>query len=136
MTVLTMDVSLASSVDEVWAVVGDFGGLDQWHPMVPNCRMDADGVSRIITAPGVRVVEVLDPEASTEHCQVYTVEKSPMPIRDYRATLSITATEGGCVLTYSSQFMPNRVPESVAVGMLRGFFVAGFAALKKRFGAL
>ncbi|MBV8304744.1 MAG: SRPBCC family protein, partial [Acidimicrobiia bacterium] len=32
-------IEIARKPDEVWAVVGDFGGLNAWLPGVESCRV-------------------------------------------------------------------------------------------------
>ena len=137
MTTLHLNVHLAARRDEVWAVVGDFGRLDAWHPLVPKCELQPDGVTRLIRAGGTTVVEVLDPEATVPDAYTYTVKRSPIPARDYRATISIF-DEGpkGCSVAYQSSFKPaSGVPEPLVRFFLRGFFTLAFWSLKRRFGA-
>jgi hypothetical protein len=130
---LTVSAALPASAEEVWAIIGDFAALAEWHPLVPNCRPGDDGLSRIISLPGAEVIETLIPGASPPLGHTYTVGATPMPITDYRATLRVVA-EGarGCRIIYQGRFTPVGVSEERAAGMLRGFFEAGFSALHSR----
>ncbi len=133
-TTVTVSRTIKAPLDEVWAVLGDFGGLAAWHPLVPNSHLAEDGVSRIIKIPGMDVVEVLDLAESTDRSQTYTVERSVMPMTNYRATISIREAPEGCVVEYQSRFDPKLgVPASVTRKMLERFFKTGFAALAKKF---
>lgn len=137
MTTLHLHVRLAASRDEVWAVVGDFGRLDAWHPFVPNCRLQEDGVTRVIAGGGTRTIEVLDPEATARNAHTYTIQQSPIPVTGYRATLSVS-DEGasGCTVHYQSSFQPaSGVPEVVVRALLWFFFWVAFRSLERRFGA-
>ena len=134
MAAISLDVSLASSKEDVWALVGDFGALAEWHPMVPNCTLSEDGLTRTISLPGVSAVEVLDPEASGVWSHTYSVVSSPMPLEAYRATLSVEGTGDRARVKVHSTFKPVGVPEGAVVAMLEGFFRAGFKQLKIRFG--
>ncbi|MEO1273171.1 MAG: SRPBCC family protein [Myxococcota bacterium] len=137
MTTLHLHVRLAAGQDEVWPVVGNFGRLDRWHPLVPNCRLLDDGITRVIKAGGTRVVEVLDPDATAEDAHTYRIERSPIPVRDYRATLSVR-DEGsrGCTVMIQSSFQPvSGVPEPLVLGLFWGFFKLCFWSLEQRYGA-
>lgn len=139
MACMSLEFELAASREVVWAVIGEFGALAEWHPMVPNCTLSSDGLTRTITLPGVSAVEVLDPEASSAWSHTYTVVSSPMPLEAYRATLSVESIEragGGSRVKVSSTFKPVGVDEATVVAMLEGFFRAGFKQLQARFGHL
>jgi len=135
MAELKVTASLPASTTEVWAIIGEFSSLAEWHPMVPNCRASEDGQSRIISLPGVEVVETLIPGASPPMGHTYTVGSTPMPITDYRATLKLEAEGSSCRIIYQSRFEPVGVSEARAARMLRGFSEAGFAALAARLSA-
>ncbi len=123
---------LPATAEAVWAIIGEFAALDQWHPLVPNCRPGEDGVSRVISLRGMDVVEVLLPEQSPPMGHTYTIRASPMPITDYLATLQVVAEGDGARLSYHGRFTPVGVSTEQAAGMLRGFFDAGFSALQAR----
>ena len=36
------EAKIAKPPDEVWALVGDFGGLDEWMPGIEACELDGD----------------------------------------------------------------------------------------------
>ena len=119
---------------KVWSVVGDFGALHTWHPMVPGCVLQDDGVTRIIDAGGMRVVEVLDPDGSGPWHHEYTVTHNPLPVTDYRGRIEVIDEGDQCRLVYSGEFTPVGVSDEDAAAMLTGFFGAGFAAVAQEFG--
>ena len=135
MTTLKLQTELAAAPDAVWAVVGDFGRLDAWHPWVPDCTLADDGITRTIGTGVMQAVEVLDPTATGPTTHTYAVRKSPMPIRDYTCTWTATPSGDGTTLAIEANFEPVGVPEETAVAMLTGFFQTGFTSLAKRFGA-
>lgn len=130
MTTLALSHDFTAQPQAVWALAGDFGGLDHWHPWVPDCRLDADGRTRRIGAGPIEAVEVL--QEQTDHSMTYTVTKSPMPVQDYRCTWSIAATGNGCTLSIEATFAPKGVPAETAIAMLSGFFENAFSALEER----
>ncbi|MFT5686222.1 MAG: hypothetical protein ACI8RZ_007178 [Myxococcota bacterium] len=132
MAEVKISAQLPASAEAVWAIIGDFAALADWHPLVPNCRLGEDGVSRIISLRGVEVVEVLRPEESPPMGHTYTILSSPMPITDYLATLQVVSEGDGARISYHGRFEPVGVSEEQAGGILRGFFETGFSALQSR----
>ena len=135
MAELEMHATLPATAEVVWAIIGDFAALADWHPMVPNCAATEDGQGRIISLPGMTVIETLIPGESPSMGHTYTVTETPMPIADYRATVWLEPVEPAgtqCQIRYKSRFTPVGVSEERAAGMLRGFFDAGFTALSAR----
>lgn len=129
---VTLEAPISATADTVWALVGRFGDLDEWHPWVPNCSLSDDGLTRTIDLGAMSAIEVLDPSRTTSHGHSYTVTKSPMPIRDYRATWSVVDGDGGCTLKIHAAFEPVG-DEAQAVAMIRGFFDTAITTLQKRF---
>ena len=130
MTTLQLQTEIAASPTDVWALAGDFGGLDQWHPWVPDCRLSEDGRTRTIGSGPLEAIEVL--EQTTDTSMSYRVDKSPMPIADYTCTWSVSG-ENSTTLAIEATFEPKGVPEEQAVAMLTGFFQTAFQTLQKRF---
>jgi len=119
--------AVVASPGEVWALIGDFGTLDHWHPWVPNCGLDTDGTRRTIDLGDTRAVEVLDPVASGEWSQVYTVDTSPMPVEDYRAKLHVEPDGSGRArIVWEARF---RSTDPTAPEQIRAFFAKGLESV-------
>ncbi|MFA5952233.1 MAG: SRPBCC family protein [Hyphomicrobium sp.] len=41
-----------SSPEELWKKVGDFCGIQSWHPVVQKCELSGDGRLRTLTVKG------------------------------------------------------------------------------------
>ncbi len=133
MTTLALQTELAANPADVWAVAGNFGGLAEWHPWVPNCTLSDDGLTRTIHMGAMSAIEVLDPTATTDSSHSYTVSQSPMPVENYRCTWRVTGGAGKTTLSIKATFDPKGVPEEQAVAMLQGFFDTAFQVLGARF---
>lgn len=132
MTTLNLQTEIAAAPDAVWALAGDFGGLDIWHPWVPDCRLSDDGRTRTIGSGAMEAIEVL--ESTGAHTMTYRVQKSPMPVANYRCTWTAIAENGGTTLSIQATFEPSGAPEEQAVAMLTGFFQTAFQTLAERCG--
>lgn len=130
MTTLSLKTDFPASPQAVWAIAGKFGGLAEWHPWVPACVLSDDGRTRTIPLGGLSAIEVLESEGPGTF--TYRVDQSPMPVRDYRCTWTVTPSAGGATLAIEARFEPSGAPEAQAVAMLTGFFEAAFAALRTR----
>jgi len=127
---LSLSVVLDAPATEVWALVGDFGALAEWHPWVPNCSLSDDGLTRTIDLGATAAVEELIPEAIQPLSHSYVVIDSPMPIENYRATWRASPTPGGCRVTWTATFEPL---DENAEFMLTAFIKQAFDSLKQRF---
>ena len=130
MTTLHLESEIAADPAAVWALAGDFGGLDQWHPWVPDCRLSEDGKTRSIGSGAMEAIEVLASWSDT--AMTYTVEKSPMPLANYRCTWTVAGGQGKTQLTVDATFDAVGVPEETAAAMLTGFFETAFSTLSER----
>jgi hypothetical protein len=89
-------------VHKVWQTIRPFDALPAWHPHVASCvvaeQQPADRVGcirRIKQHEGGTVVETLLALSDLEHRIVYDIVESPMPVRNYIASLALhEITEG------------------------------------------
>ncbi|MGH9206803.1 MAG: SRPBCC family protein, partial [Acidimicrobiales bacterium] len=45
------EIDIKRSADDVWVVVGDFGGIGGWMPGIDSCRVEGD--NRILDTMGM-----------------------------------------------------------------------------------
>lgn len=123
---------LDASPDEVWAVIGPFGALADWHPMIERCELDeieGDTYRVLTTVDGGRLLEQL--LETGRHHYTYRIAESPLPVDDYRATLSVVPErDGGCHVYWGSTFEPT---DPSADNVIEGIYAAGLEALAQRF---
>jgi hypothetical protein len=126
-------IRLAAPAAEVWAAIGPFGALADWHPVVSVCELDeieGDTYRVLTTVDGGRLLEQLVDEGPSHY--TYRITESPLPVSDYRATLSVVPEpDGGCHVYWGSTFEPTADAADDVVG---GIYEAGFEALRDRFG--
>ena len=66
-------VDLSAPPDQVWAVVGQFGGL--WHPLIASIQLTGDGVGqlrRVETIDGKQIIERLETMDNSQRFYRYT----------------------------------------------------------------
>ena len=65
------EIDIDKPADEVWAVVGDFGGIGDWMPGIESCLVDGD--DRILKMGGMEIIERLERRDDDEREIVYGI---------------------------------------------------------------
>jgi len=140
MTNVTMSTRLPTSARQVWDLIGGFGALAKWHPLVESCEIEEDEetgttIRRLSLVGGGTIVEKL--EALDEDARVYSysILEGPLPVAGYRATIRVSdAPEGGCTVEWSSTFEPAGADPADAAAAVENVYKAGLDQLRKMFG--
>jgi len=136
MTAVREEGQLGAAIDEVWKVVGDFGGFVEAMGVPVEVSGDGIGATRTIAlgpSPTVERLEELDNDAKR---LVYSMLEGPLPLENYVATMQLSAVDGGHTrLEWSSTFDPGAMAEGDAIQAVSGIYKGGIAGLRARFGA-
>lgn len=135
--VQAIDVSRSTLVDQppakVWAVIGDYGALDQWHPAVVKLQLSGDtasGVYRTLTLPDDGTIkEKLISHSDKDMGYSYTIESGVLPVANYVATLSVQPAlhdPDMSVIRWSSSFDPTGTSSKFARDLIGGIYLMGF----------
>ena len=124
-----------ASVDQAWALIGDFCGITTWHPAIASCEQsEKDGAKlrTLTTKDGAKFVEKLVKWDDKDHSYTYEILESPLPITNYVSTLKVEEDDepGKVAITWSSTFEPKGVPEKTAKKVVADIYLAGLLALK------
>lgn len=125
-------VSLPQAPETVWAEIGGFDTIAQWHPEVASAdlvTLEGDIHRHLRLADGSLFLERLAESGALYYS--YELVDGPLPVAGHRATLSCVAEDGGCHVFWSAVFEPE---DAVADQIVEGFFRAGLEALGERFG--
>ncbi len=127
--------SLAADRDTVWAAIGGFGSIADWHPLIASVELtEIEGAiyRHLRTTDGGLFLERL--METGPHHLTYATEDGPLPVSDHRATLSCVAEAGGCHVHWSAYFVPTGSDEHLATEIVGAFYEIGLQALQDRFG--
>jgi hypothetical protein len=125
-------VTSSRSPQDVWSVIQDFYGIDQWCPWVASSRRDE-------TRPNVRIVEFQGGgQAAEELLELhpngmrYRVLDETGVLRDYEGTLAVTDDPDGkgSRITWGATFGCDVAMEDTLTRSIAGSFEAGLAALR------
>ena len=116
-------VSISRAPEDVWAVAGDFGGLDGWMPGVESCR--ADGDLRILSVLGMEISEKLMRRDDTERVLEYSIVESPLSAEHHLGRLQVHEEGPGSRVTWYVEVTPDQL-----TNILVGTYQQALEALK------
>ena len=134
MASVEVEEEIAAPIDQVWALVSDFGGLLPKMGIPAIARGEGIGMTRTVDREGPRLTERLEEIDEANHTVCYTIVEGPIPAKDYRAWMALTAAgEGRTTIRWHNTFEPTGDEEQVA-GIFRGAYVSGIASMRKALG--
>jgi mxaD protein len=116
-------VDIDRQPDDVWAVVGDFGGIASWMPGVESCVVT--GGDRIIKMMGIEVTEAMRRRDDTERVIEYGVVGG-VPLANHRAVITVAEGAAGSRVTWDVEVEPDEMTD-----MFRDVYQQSLEALKK-----
>jgi hypothetical protein len=127
-------VELAAAPDEVWSLIGQFGGA--WHPLTAKVSLTGTGIGQlrtIQTLDGQEIVERLEAIDDAKRIFRYT-NIAGMAVSHYTGTLEVKPKGSGCVADWRARFLAiNKTDRAVKV-IVSTLFKTGLESLKPRFG--
>lgn len=140
-----VDVSsvIPADIDRVWAVVRDFNGMPNWHPLIDRSRIETSEPSDRVgcirnfhLTDGANIREKLLSISDLDHSFWYEILDSHMPLTNYVAGLELQkVTDGPATFgRWRASFNCDPSEEANLVELIsENVFQAGFDALKQRF---
>ena len=101
-------VDINRSADEVWAVVGDFGGIGKWLPGIESCRVEGD--DRILTMPGMQITERLIAKDDQSRALTYSIIAG-VPVDNHQGVMTVTPNGGASRVTWAVDTTPDEMVE-------------------------
>ncbi len=132
---VSRDATIDASPAKVWAAIGPFCSIADWHPAIAKCeeKKAKDGTLRhLTTQDGGKFDEKLLSHDDKRMRYSYSILKSPLPVTGYSSTLSVAETAGKSHVTWVSTFEPKGASEAEAEKVVGGIYEAGLAALKDK----
>jgi len=108
-TTVLVEKNLDASPEDAWDVVGDFDGWASWHPVVKMSVADGRHVGAIrilVLADGGRISDrlVAYDESAMTYSYAVATEPNPLPVSDYRATITVVPLASGCSVRWEATF--------------------------------
>ena len=133
-----------ASCDDVWAVLRDFNGHDEWHPAVADSAIERGHpsdkvgcVRRFHLEDGSELREQLLTLSDLEQTFSYCLLDTPVPLLNYVAHVRlIPVTDGNRTFwEWESRFDTPEGREEELAGLVgEGIYEAGFQAIREHMG--
>jgi hypothetical protein len=120
---------------EVWAVVGDFCAIKDWHPAVAECEKiteDGDTYRLLTLGDGGKIKEKLTDTDDTAYS--YEIVESSLPVKNYKATLYIGEDDepDRVEIEWEAEFdAADGSTDEEATKVITGIFNDGVGGIKK-----
>ena len=125
---VTRSGAFSAPASKVWAAIGDFHALADWHPGVEKQTAEGDLRHLHLAGGGGVIVERLLGEETVGETRSYAYEilSGPLPVEGYRSVLSVAPADTGSVVVWTSTFEPS---SEDAPDVIAGIYEGGLAAL-------
>jgi carbon monoxide dehydrogenase subunit G len=117
-------IDIDGSADEVWALVGDFGGIAEWMPGMESCRVEGD--DRILDTMGMTITEHLVSKDDAARVLVYSIVDG-VPIESHQGVVTVTPTGATSHVTWEVEATPDEMAD-----LMTGVYQGALDELKKR----
>jgi hypothetical protein len=134
MQTVAQSIEVSATPDDVWALVGDFGG--DWHPSNARVSVTGTGIGQlrtIETLDGRQIVERLEAIDNVRRCFRYT-NIAGMPASHYSGMLDVKPNGSGSVIEWRVQFLANHQTDRAVKVLVSKIVNTGLERLKSRFG--
>lgn len=134
---LSRSVEVKGSPAEVWAMIGPFCAIAQWHPAIGSCADDrgTPPIRTLVTRDGkATFVELQTARSEARRSYSYTFKSAPVPVTHYASTISVAAKgDGTSTVTWKGAYTPDAGQAKAASDALGGIYESGLEAIKARF---
>jgi carbon monoxide dehydrogenase subunit G len=100
----TATTSIDRPSDEVWAIVGDFGGIGNWMPGIDSCRVEGD--DRILETMGMTIKEHLVKKDDAARAITYSIVDGA-PVERHEATITVVPDGTGSRVDWVVDALPD-----------------------------
>jgi carbon monoxide dehydrogenase subunit G len=133
---VTEKVEVKAAPDKVWAAIGDFCGIANWHPVIASCEMsEADGTKmrKLTTKDGGVLNEAQKSWDDQAMSYSYAIVDGPLPVANYVSTIKVTGNGDASTVEWSSTFDAKDAPDDTAKEVISGIYKAGLEGIAKKF---
>lgn len=129
---VSKDITVNAQAATVWKMIGNFNGLDVWHPVVIGSEItsgkndELGSVRKLTLGNGATISEKLLAYSGDGKQYRYQILESPLPVQNYVSSLTVSdAGEGKTKITWQSTFQAKGVADEEAVQAITGVYDAG-----------
>jgi hypothetical protein len=134
------EIEVKAAPAKTWKKIGAWCAIKDWHPAIANCetaKQGKDSFRTLTLKDGGKIKEKLT--ATGKWTYSYTIEESPLPVKNYAATISVKADSDGdkneSDVVWTAKFDAKDKSEAEAKGVIEGIFKAGLDSIKAQIKA-
>ena len=128
-------VVVSGKPDKVWYKIGAFCAIKEWHPAISKCEeTEESGVIHrtLTTKDGAKIKEKLVDKTVTSY--TYEIIESPLPVRNYRAQIGVSADADKTRVDWKGTFDAKGVSDAEAKKVISDTYKAGLDKIAKTAG--
>jgi hypothetical protein len=133
---VTKSIDVNGSPEQVWAAIGPFCSIQDWHPAIGKCTTDGKTppTRTLVTKDGkATFVELQTARDDKGYSYSYAIKTSPLPLTDYNSTIKVAAKGSSMsTITWNSTFTPASGKEAAAEDAVGGIYQSGLDAVKTK----
>lgn len=132
---VTRSVEVAAAPDKAWAAIGAFCQIGSWHPAIEKCDLatkDGATLRTLHLKGGGTIVERQLARDDKTMSYSYSILESPLPVADYKSTLSVKPHGTGSTLVWTGDFKAKGAPDAKAAEVIGGIYDAGLSSLQAK----
>jgi uncharacterized membrane protein len=104
----TAEIDIDKGADDVWAVVGDFGGIGGWMPGIDSCRVEGD--DRILDTLGMTITEQLVSKDDAGRSLTYSIADGA-PVETHEAVITVSPAGNASHVTWTVEATPDEMAD-------------------------
>ncbi|HWE69694.1 MAG TPA: SRPBCC family protein [Acidimicrobiales bacterium] len=104
-------IDIDAPADDVWAVIGDFGGIGDWMPGIESCRVE--GEDRILATMGMEITERLVSKDDGGRVLIYSITNGA-PVETHQGVITVNPTGDTSQVTWEVDATPDEMAEVMA----------------------
>jgi hypothetical protein len=133
---VTKSVDVNGTPAQVWAAIGPFCSIQDWHPAIGKCTTDGKTppTRTLVTKDGkATFVETQTARDDKDHTYSYAIKSSPLPLSDYKSTIKVEPKgKDMATITWNSTFTPASGKDAAAKDAVSGIYQSGLDAVKTK----
>ena len=118
----TAEIDIDGTPEDVWALVGDFGGIAGWMPGMESCRVE--GENRILETMGMTITEKLLARDDATKAITYSIVDG-VPVESHQATITVTAAGSGSHVSWVVDAAPDDMAD-----LMQGVYQSSLESVK------
>ena len=133
-THLTRTMVVQAKPDVVWAAIGPFCAIKDWHPAIGSCSLNGKTRTLVTKDGAATFVELQVGRNEAKRSYSYSFTSSPVPVTGYVSTMSVKASgNDASIVTWTGSYTPNKGLDEAAMKALAGIYESGLASIRDHF---